>query len=420
MKATDSLAKQGIFILAASTVANASNFFFQFIIGRMLGPAEYSVLTALLSLFMILSVPTQTIQTVVAKYAATFKAKKNNAKISYLLFRSLKKLSLVGILSFVLFTFASGLIASFLKIPSVAPVIALGSIVAIALVTPMGRGVLQGLQEFNYLGVSYIIDALLRLAIGILLVWLGFKATGALAASFFATFIALGFVFIPLKFLFGQKGKPVNFDSSEIYNYFWPVLITLLCFTTLTNVDIILVKHFFSPEQAGLYSAASLMGKIVLFFPAAFSMVMFSKTSELHAQNADSKHILKKSLLFVGSMCAAITISYFAFPSFLISIVYGPQFIPGAHLLGLFGIAMCFFSLLNILLLYYLSVHQLRFIPVLVGATILQVTILWFVPLKPVQVIYVLIANALLLLILVPAIQSFSEQKRLKEAVEGV
>ena len=280
---------------------------------------------------------------------------------------------------------------------------------------------MQGLQEFNHLGANYILDATSRLASGVFLVWLGFKAAGALAASLVGALIGLLFVFIPLKFLFGKKGRPVDFDSSEIYNYFWPVLITLLCFTTLTNVDIILVKHFFIPEQAGHYSAASMMGKIVLFFPAAFSMVMFSKTSELHTQNTDSRYVLKKSLLLVGSMCIIITLGYFAFPSFLITVVYGQQYLPSAGLLGLFGIAMCIFSLVNILIVYYLSVHELRFIPVLVAATVLQVALLWFIPFSPAQVIYVLIGISSLLLVSITIVQRSSvKQENLRETVEGI
>lgn len=419
MKATDNLAKQGIFILAASTIANASNFLFQLIIGRMLGPAEYSILTSLLSLFMIISVPIQTLQTVISKYAATFKAKEKYDKISYLLFRPLKKISFVSLLAFFIFALGSRFIANFLNIPTVMPVIILGLVIAIALLNPIGRGILQGLQFFNHLGINYILDAVFRLVFGIMLVWLGFKASGALTASFVGALIGFLLVFIPLRFLFGQKEKPVDFNSSEIYKYFWPVLVTLLCFTILTNIDVVFVKHFYSPAQAGYYSAASLMGKIVLFFPGAISMVMFSKTSELHAKNTDAKHILNKSLLLVGSMCIAITIGYFVSPSFLITIIFGKQFIQGANLLGLFGIAMFLFALINILLLYYLSVHRLKFIPILIASTILQIGILWFVPLKPVQVIYVLIANASILLLFISVIQRFSvPQESFRETVE--
>ncbi|KKK60492.1 hypothetical protein LCGC14_3023830, partial [marine sediment metagenome] len=263
--------------------------------------------------------------------------------------------------------------------------------------------------------------AILRLIFGVLLVYLGFKASGAIAASTLAGIISFLLILVPLKFLFNKKGKPVDFDSSEIYKFFWPVLITILCFTILINVDVIFVKHFFSPKQAGYYSAASLMGKIVLFFPASFAMVMFSKTSELHAQNEQSSHVLKKSLLLVGLMCVAITIGYFVFPSFLISIIYGQKYLASAKWLGLFGIAMCMFSLINILIHYYLSVQKLRFIPILVGATILQVGVLWFVPFNPTQIIYVLIGISSLLLISFTVVERSSvKQEGLREAVERV
>ena len=386
-------------MLVATTISNASNFFFQLIIGRMLGPAEYSVLTALLSLFVILSVPTATVQTVISKYSSTFMAKKHINKISYLFFRSFKKLSIFASIIFIIFFFIASPLAQFLKIDSLAPIIVLGSMVAVSIVTPVGRGVLQGMQQFNQLGANLIVDAITRLSFGVLFVFLGYKASGAIAASTIAGVVAIAIVFRPLKYLFGNKGKPIDFDSSEIYKYFWPVLVTLFCFNLLTNIDIVFVKHFFSAKDAGLYSAASLLGKIVLFFPGAFAMVMFSKTSELHAKNSSSVHVLKKTLLVVLLSSIGITAFYFLFPTFIISMVFGESFVGASHLLGLFGIAMTIFSVINIGLLYLLSINNLRFILPLVVNTTILIALLWFIPLNPNQVIYVLIGTGALLLL---------------------
>ncbi len=386
-------------MLVATTISNASNFFFQIIVGRMLGPAEYSVLTALLSLFMIISVPTQTVQTVITKYASTFMAKKTINKISYLFSRSFKKLTMFGVIIFVLFFFIASPLAQFLKINSLTPIIALGSVVAVSIVTPVGRGVLQGMQQFSQLGANLIVDAVMRLSLGILFVFLGYKASGAIAASTIAGVVAIAIVFRPLKYLFGNKGRPADFDSSEIYKYFWPVLVTLFCLNLLTNIDIVLVKHFFIAKDAGLYSAASLLGKIVLFFPGAFAMVMFSRTSELHAKNSSSVHVLKKTLFIVLLLSIGITAFYFVFPTFIISLVFGKSFIGASSLLGIFGIAMTIFSITNIWIIYLLSVHDLKFILPLIVNTLILISLLWFIPLNPNQVIYVLIgAGASLLL----------------------
>ena len=147
MEQSENITKQGMLMLVATTIASTSHFLFQLIIGRMLGPTEYSVLTAVLSLFVIISVPTQTIQTVISKYSSTFMAKKHINKISYLFFRSFKKLTIYGSIIFIIFFFIASPVAQFLNIDSIAPIIALGSVVAVSIVTPAGRGLLLGLLQ---------------------------------------------------------------------------------------------------------------------------------------------------------------------------------------------------------------------------------------------------------------------------------
>src|SRR3972149_2017554 len=63
------------------------------------------------------------------------------------------------------------------------------------------------------------------------------------------------------------------FSVSEVYHYFFPVGTTVLCFMVLTNIDLILVKHFFTPMEAGYYSIAQIVGKIILFLPFPASVI---------------------------------------------------------------------------------------------------------------------------------------------------
>ncbi len=136
--------------------------------------------------------------------------------------------------------------------------------------------------------------------------------------------------------------------------YFWPVVIVLLCFSILTNIDVIIVKHFFAPIQAGHYAAAAIFGKIVLFFPGAIAMVMFPKAAELHTLEQDPWPVLKKSLLAVAVLCGLVTMSYFFFPVLIVSLLFGSRYYQSIPLMGLFGIAMTIFSLINIIIAYYL------------------------------------------------------------------
>ncbi len=175
--------------------------------------------------------------------------------------------------------------------------------------------------------------------------------------------------------------------------------ISFLCFNVLTQVDIVIVKHFFHPTQAGYYSGAAMMGRIVLFLPMAMVTVMFPKATEAQTLNRDSRSVLEKSLLAVGVLCGVVTIAYFLFPSFFISLLYGSKFVASAPLVGLFGIAMTFFALLNILLFYHLSTHRFDFLYVMAIFAVLQILALWFFHNSLVQVVMIIAANGLVLCI---------------------
>ncbi len=204
---------------------------------------------------------------------------------------------------------------------------------------------------------------------------------------------------IPLRFLYGEELDP-DVNSKEIYRYLWPVIISLLCFNILTQMDIVLVKHFFHPAEAGYYSGAAMMGRIVLFLPLAMATVMFPKVTEASTLNRDPRSILVKSLLAVGVLCGAVTVAFFIAPSLLISLSYGSKFVSSASLVGLFGIAMTFFALLNLLIYYHLSVHRFGFLYALAGLTLAQLTAIWFFHNSLVQVIIIMAANALILCVI--------------------
>ena len=65
--------------------ANVANGLFQLIMGGMLKPRQFGVLTSLLSLFLIILVPVAAMQTMTTKYVANFKAADDFAKIKQLL-----------------------------------------------------------------------------------------------------------------------------------------------------------------------------------------------------------------------------------------------------------------------------------------------------------------------------------------------
>jgi len=380
----------GIIMFWSTSIANLSNYVLHIFMSRMLGPAEYSVFVSMLSLFMILSVPASPLQMVFAKYVVELQTSARHVQIGTLVSQALKRISSYSLIGFAVFLLSSGYVASFLNLPSALPLIMTGGMIFLALLLPVTLGVLQGQQQFTCLGACTALGALLRLVSAIFLVYVGLGASGALSGSVLSLATVLVLSLIPLRTLLAQRSEEIV-DTAGISGYFGAVLVSTLCFTMLTNADVVLVKHFFTPIEAGHYSAASLVSKILLYLPSAVAIVMFPKSAERFALGQDSSGLLRRSLLVVGAVYALALPLYWLFPLPIVNILFGTGYTVTSSLIGIFSLAMAFYGLVNILLYYHLSINNRRFVYLLGGGALAQLILILLFHRSLTQVIGVLV-----------------------------
>ena len=386
--------QQGFVLLVASTIGNVLQYIFHAYVSRVLGPAEYGVFTALLALYVIVSVPTGIAQTVVAQYVARLRALNESSQVSGLLISSLKYLSLAGVVVFGLVVAASTLIASFLNVPSELPVIAMASIFLVAGGSTAVAGALQGLQRFYALAANGFLGPLIRLIGGVVLIVFGWGAVGALGASTISAVLVVVLGLFFLRDVLRGNGVPPNLGLSAVSWYTGVVLLGTLAFTILTNIDLIVVKHFFSPEEAGYYSAASVLGKIILFFPGTVSTVMFPKTAQRFALGQDASDIVRKSVLVTVGLCGLAAAMLDLFPSLAVHLLFGNQYDGSISLVSLYGVTMGLYALVQLLMTFYISQEEARFIWLLGGVSTILAIVLALYHVTLVQVILSLAAGA--------------------------
>jgi O-antigen/teichoic acid export membrane protein len=264
------------------------------------------------------------------------------------------------------------------------------------LLIPFNRGILQGLQKFNSLGANLIIEGIARLLIALGLIFLGFKSNGAIAAVLIASAAALILTFPALN-IKKFKGR-LKVDRTEVYNFTVISFIALFLINAIYNIDIFLVKHFFSSEIAGQYAVISLLGKVILFGATSIGLVMFPKVSEAHLNDRKQvNQIFKKSLLFAFIISLLISAIYLLFPNLIINLLFGQSYLAIAPLIGFFGIAMLFLSLAYISVLYKLAIGKKRFIFNILSAVIAEIALICLFHSSLSQIVTILIAiNAVL------------------------
>lgn len=396
----DAFGRNIILVFLGTSLVSFFNLLYQLLIAHRLSPPDFAAFNTLLSILMVMATPLFALQTAVAKYSAEFCAQKQIEKVRFLLTGLLRRISLLAVLTFIIFYSASFYILDKLKISSPSSGYILAVLLAFAWIIPVFFGAIQGLELFHWLMFVSVATGALKLILAFIFLTLGYNISGALGAFLASSLIAILIAYLPLKSFFSLKAGRGSIDFKEIYIYMFPVAISSFCFMNLVNFDMILVKYFFTPQESGLYSLAQMLGKIFLFLPAAISMVMFPRTSGLHARNMDTAATLKRSLLYAGILCIGAGLIYNVFPAAVLRILTGKAF-PESIVLGrLFSVSMSFFTLLFILISYFLSKNDLRFIKYLVLSAVLQALAIILFHKSLIQVQAILCLNSIMIFVI--------------------
>ena len=393
----EALFKQSAVLFTASIFVNVVNLVFWLYMVRSLTPSDYGTLNSLVSLLMLFSVPLSITQTVITRYVSKFVALERKDDVVALVSYFAKIIGGILIAILLFFIFFSSMVAGFLNIESSGLVFITGMGVVFGSFSAITMGSLTGLQKFNDVSLNNVATGFTKLGCGFSLVALKTGVLGALLgfviSLIFSFFLSLAQLPAWLK-NFWQVNKAPHLEKKDIVSYFIPVGLSTLCFFLLTNADVILVKHFFSSVDAGYYSVAQMVGKIVLFVPAAIGIVMFPKVVETHSRKMDTRAVLKKCLWAVGLISGLAFFFALFFPGFILKVLTGHSQPEAISLVKYFALSMAFFALGNILMLYHLSLHNMKFIYFLLVICILQLLSIWLLHSTLEQVLIVMVLGS--------------------------
>jgi O-antigen/teichoic acid export membrane protein len=406
-KKIDPFSRNIIFVFLGSSLASFFNLLYQLLIAHSVSPLDFAAFNALLALYTIISSPLSTFQLTVVKYCSQFNASGQSAKLKFFLTDLFKKALILALLTAVIFGLASARLVSALKIPSLASGYILVLLIASTWLNPVFTGGIQGVEYFGWFVSGSLISSVFKLGFAFLFIAIGYKVSGALGALLIANIIGLVFFYFPLRRLFAisdVKRELINYK--EVLLYWMPVILSTFCYVNLINMDMVLVKYYFSASESGMYSLAQLVGKIFLFLPMAINVVMFPRSSGLNARNMDSMDTLRKSLLWALFLCLCIITCYNFFPAFALKLLTGKTFAESILLGRYFSLSMSLFAISSIFISYFLSIGDFRFIKYLAIFTVVQflAIVLFHGSILQVQLILCLVSVSVFLLHLALAI----------------
>lgn len=404
-----------IIVFAGTVLGGFLNLLYHLVTVRMLTPQDYGVFNALIAFVSSTTMAISPLGATLTRFFSEYIAKNQISILGNAVRKIFKRLLLIALIVFLVFFICSNVLSQFLKVNPLYIIIC-GAVIAFSVFTPPVNSLFQSFQKFALFSAVGIGSSFVKLLVGGVLMYLGFSVFGALVGLLIPAvcILILYRIFYP-KFLnnVNIKKEPVNLFP--IYKYFLPVSVAMFSFTFITNIDVILVKHFFSELDAGFYSIAQMVGKIFLFLPSALAIVIFPKSTQNYVNNNHSNKILYKSLIVASVICIFAVLICALFPHFVLSILTGKSNPASLQLVLRFAVAMSMYALLWIVINFALAVHDVRFVIPLAFLTILEALAIYFFHSSLLSVVTLMlifsIASFLIIFLIVRSNNGFKKQK---------
>jgi O-antigen/teichoic acid export membrane protein len=376
-RVTASDTMQASTLALAVMVANVVQLIFTIVFARLLGGAGYGELAALLSAFLILSVPGSALQITVAREVSIARADGTEAPAAAIR-RWLNRLLVITV---------GVLVASLLLRDTFAAILNVNSPWAAAAVLPAAcgwlllsvqRGALQGYQRYGLVAGSLLAEAGGRLMLGLLLWGVGLGVAGAFygtAVSVIAMVCVLGV------YLHRQLPRRAHDRTDEprlrmlVARTGVPVL-ALALLAVLQNVDVIVVRHSVSHDDAGAYAAASVSAKGIIWVAIGLGMYLLPEAARRTRMGLDARPILVRTIVLVTVISVPLLIVFTFAAKPLLTFVYGSDLAGASGALPLLGVAMTLLACAYLSVQYLLALGRASFLWLLAVAAIAEPVLL--------------------------------------------
>jgi O-antigen/teichoic acid export membrane protein len=341
-----------VVLLSGSGLTTAINLTYNVVVARFLGPEGFGQATVVYTLLTLLSAITLSFQIVSTKVVAQQTSPEGKAAAYRGFHRSAWECGLVAALLLQMF---QKQIADYLNLPD-SGLVALLAIGA-AFYVPLGtrRGYIQGTYKFLRLAINLVSEGAVRLGGSFLLIQLGFGVRGVIAAN--AAAVAYAYLAIPPR-LAARVSHSLPF--SNVFRESSQALVFFSGQVLINNCDIVLVKHFFLAQMAGLYAAVAMVGRVIFAFSSAVVNSTFPLVAGTRHEERKDFRVIATSLLLVLGIGSALSLGLLIAPAWIWTSSFGAKFeIAGRYnlpyLLALYAITTVVYSLSVVIVTFEMS-----------------------------------------------------------------
>lgn len=305
-------ALMGVLLGVSMGLANVLSYLFVVVLSRSLGPEDFGGYSAMSTYGILLTIPAGAFQVVVARHLASG-VRTSGVRLALAIGMTLAAGTAL----------VSPLLAGAFHLPSAWAAALLGLTLVPMTATGAFQGVLLGRHRLHGLSVLYIVTAGGRLVAAVVAAVLGLGVTQVFGLLLLASAVAAGWGWWSCRDLLPDLPGTAPGLAGELLRS----NTTLAAFMALTNVDVLLARHFLNPHDSGGYALASTFGRAVCWATQFLALLIVPRMQRAHASRA----LLRASGLVLGLGLAVLALVSAA-PTFWIRLAGGQEYVDFAHL----------------------------------------------------------------------------------------
>lgn len=392
-----------VFVLANAT-ANFINFGFNAYLGRVLTVEDFGNLTLVSSLLFLSAIPINSLaSSTTQKVAYLFGKHSQEASRGYLS-HLWKRVLIGGGLLTVTWLLLTPYLPTFFNTNSIWLFLLFTPVWLISLSSAVYGGYLKGTLAFAVLAIIAIFEPLVKFLLAFIII-----QSGRHDLVYLSILISTAMPLL-LSFIYVFKQSSVKVEPSDAkFNtsfYFSAVLYGLANIAFL-GLDIVLVKHFLNPVEAGQYALLSLAGKIVFFFGTLTGTLMLPLVAHSQGAKKDSEKIFiwLFSLTCIMTLCAAAPLLLFG--NYLMPMLFGDKAYAILSYLPFYLLTMLMFSMSQTIVSYFQARENYFFVTVGFIVSICQIVLISLLHQNLLEVIMVMFGVSAINLILLTVLFIF-------------
>jgi O-antigen/teichoic acid export membrane protein len=315
-------------------------------LAKRISESEYSIFGTMLMVTAL--IPTMPLQMVFAQQTASALATNRERQLSQMI-------RLGWLLTFVLWAVAALVVLAFQnrimeqwKLPSAVTLWVTLAAVLMNLWMPLFAGVLQGRQDFFWLGWGCIFNGLGRVVIAVAIV-MAFH--GGATAMMLGAFTGLG-AWAGISIWRSRDlwlAKPEKFDGRALFKQIAPLMLGFGVIQFFLAADTMFTKAFFPGDEMASYVAAGTFSRALLWLVLPLASVMFPKIVHANAKSEKS-NLLGIVLLGTAALAICGAAGLCIVGPFVVKLVFTPDYVAlTTKLLPWYAGAMIPLALANVL-----------------------------------------------------------------------